>query len=150
MQTADGGQFAVDDISINPRLHSSVATYATAIRAGGQVNGPAIGAIGIFFDWQSQSQAIVDRVRLGEDERALSRCMLVDAHGRIIAASDKVGVLNETIRLDTSGQKTGYTVASDGTITAFALTPGYETYAGLGWYGVIQQKAAQGAARKAA
>ena len=28
---------------------------------------------------------------------------------------------------------------SDGRTAAFHLTPGYETYAGLGWYGAIVQ-----------
>jgi len=29
--------------------------------------------------------------------------------------------------------------ARSGTVTAFHRTPGYETYAGLGWWGVIVQ-----------
>lgn len=27
-----------------------------------------------------------------------------------------------------------------GCVVGFALTPGYETYKGLGWYGVVEQK----------
>jgi hypothetical protein len=27
-----------------------------------------------------------------------------------------------------------------GSVVGFALTPGYETYKGLGWYGVVEQK----------
>jgi len=40
LHTADGTEFAVADISINPALEGrTVATYATAVREGGEVNG---------------------------------------------------------------------------------------------------------------
>ncbi|WYX50307.1 hypothetical protein WJ977_25990 [Achromobacter xylosoxidans] len=34
----------------------------------------------------------------------------------------------------------GYYENADRGLVGFALTPGYETYAGLGWYGVITQR----------
>jgi hypothetical protein len=34
----------------------------------------------------------------------------------------------------------GYYTDSDGHTVGYSLTPGYETYEGLGWYGVIEQK----------
>jgi hypothetical protein len=49
-------------------------------------------------------------------------------------------VLSETLRLDVSAGPMGcYT--DNGQTIGYALTPGYETYAGLGWYGCVQQLA---------
>ncbi|MBI1207286.1 MAG: chemotaxis protein [Azospirillum sp.] len=140
MATQDGSAFVVTDVSLNDSLDGAqVATYATAVREGGDVAGRALGALGIFFDWESQSQAVVDGVRLTEDERKRTRALLIDRQGRVIAASDRRGVLRETVRLETSGSMGNY-IDDNGAIVGYALTPGYETYRGLGWYGVIIQE----------
>lgn len=142
MLTRDGGDFAVSDISVNNQLDGrTVATYATAIRENGDANGKIIGALGIFFDWQSQSQAVVDGVRLKEDEKGKTRCLLIDRNMTVIAASDRAGVLTETFSLQHKGMNMGNYVEQTGHYVGFALTPGYETYQGLGWYGVIVQGA---------
>ncbi len=141
MTTKDGTDFVVSDISINDALdHSQVATYSTAIRDGGETKGRPIGALGIFFDWRPQSTTVVTTVRLTEEERKRSRCLLIDSKGRIIAASDQQGVLHEVFHLETSGATMGNYVDDTGNLVGFALTPGYETYRGLGWYGVIIQE----------
>jgi hypothetical protein len=141
LATQDGTQFSVADIAQVPALDGRMtATYAAAIREGGEIHGRPIGVLGIFFDWQSQSQAVVDGVRLSPEERANTRCLILDRSHRIIAASDRIGVLSDTFPLHTGGHATGSHAGQDGQITGFALTPGYETYRGLGWYGVVQQK----------
>ena len=140
MATRDGADFAVADISTIDSLdNATVATYSTAIREGGEVNGKVLGALGIFFDWEPQAKAVVDGVRLTEDERKRTRSMLIDSRGRIIAASDGRGILREVVRLETSGTMGNYR-DDNGAIVGYALTPGYETYRGLGWYGVIVQE----------
>lgn len=142
MATANGDAFAVADIAVNHALdHRQVATYATAIRAQGESDGAPIGVLGVFFDWQTQSRSVVDSVRLNEEEKARTRCLLVDRRGRVIAASDGKGVLSEAIALKADGRTQGSYSEADGSVVGFALTPGYETYKGLGWYGVIQQHA---------
>jgi hypothetical protein len=141
MATRSGDDFAVADIAVNDALdRSMVATYATAIRAGGEANAPVIGALGIFFDWAAQSQGVVDSVRLTPEEKALTRCLLVDRRHRVIASSDGSGVLTESINLRTDGRTQGNYLDDKGNVVGFAHTPGYETYAGLGWYGVIIQR----------
>jgi len=96
--------------------------------------------IGILFDWQAQSQVVVDGVRLNAEEKERSRCLLLDAQHRVIAASDGQGVLKETIELPDTSDKAGFFQMPDGSICGYALTPGYETYKGLGWFGAIIQK----------
>lgn len=140
MATADGTEYAVDDITVAPLLEDApVATYATAVRRGGEARGEAIGALGIFFDWGAQSADIVGGLRLNESERARTRALLLDADGLVIAASDGEGVLSERVALKTEGREGGYYTEGDA-IVGFARTPGYETYEGLGWYGALIQK----------
>jgi hypothetical protein len=138
MATVDGGSYAVDDISVNDALGGApVASYATAVRERGDVDGAPIGVLGIFFDWGPQSDAIVRGVRMSDEEWERTRCVLLDASGRVIAASDGRGVLDERIDLVTNGADAGFYTDHRGAVVGFSLTPGYETYEGLGWYGAI-------------
>jgi hypothetical protein len=141
MRTATGMDFAACDVVAEPALNGApVATYATAIRARGEAKGKILGVLGIHFDWRPQAQAVVDGVRLTEGERARSRVLILDASHRVLAASDGKGVLTEKIALDVSAGPMGCYTA-DGRTVGYALTPGYETYKGLGWYGCVQQVA---------
>jgi hypothetical protein len=141
MATRDGGEFAVDDVAPSRELDGRlVAAYATAVRDNAAAHGRPVGAIGIFFDWQTQAQAVVDGVRLTPEERERTRCLLVDRHGKVLASSDRQGVLTETIALPPDRPPAGHATLKDGTLMAWALTPGYETYKGLGWHGVILQQ----------
>ena len=139
MRTVSGDDFAVCDVAKVPALGDApVATYATAIREGGRSKGRAIGVLGIHFDWRPQAQAVVDGVRFTEDERARSRVMILDQNRRVLASSDDRGVLEEIVPLDLSGGSLA-SYAKDGSTIGYALTPGYETYKGLGWYGCVTQ-----------
>ncbi|MGZ3306493.1 MAG: methyl-accepting chemotaxis protein [Asticcacaulis sp.] len=134
-----GNGFAVDDIAVEPLLgNAQVATYAAGVRRDGAADGELLGVLGVHFDWQPQAQAITGGVRLLDNEKQTTRVMLVDGSGRIIAASDGRGLLSDRIELRTGGRTSGH--YNDGArLVAFHLTPGYETYDGLGWYGVIVQ-----------
>jgi hypothetical protein len=57
----------------------------------------------------------------------------------VIAASDERGLLTESFPLEAGGAASSHYVAMDGRVVGFALTPGYETYKGLGWYGAVCQ-----------
>jgi hypothetical protein len=144
MGTKSGDDFVVADVSRNSKLNNSeVATYATAIRAGGEADGEVIGALGIFFDWAPQARTIVEGVRMTDEERGRTRAMLIDSDFRILASSDGQGVLRETYPLQTNQGSMGYYSDAEGNVVGYSLTPGYETYTGLGWYGVIQQSPPQ-------
>ena len=149
MRTQSGGEFVACDIQCEPSLDNApVATYATAIRAGGEANGEPIGVLGIHFDWRPQAQAVVDGVRLTESERARSRVLILDQSHRVLAASDGQGVLTEIVPLNVAGGAMNSYTAEDLTI-GYALTPGYETYKGLGWYGCVLQRQDADEAEKA-
>ncbi|RYE60822.1 MAG: chemotaxis protein [Oxalobacteraceae bacterium] len=74
-------------------------------------------------------------VRIEPHEKHRTSVMLIDAHGRVIASSDDQPT--GSFRLQTGGKSHGYYSLPDGSTVAFHATPGYETYKGLGWYGVI-------------
>lgn len=138
MVTHSGDDFRVCDISTNPVLgNAQVATYSTAVREGGSTRGTPIGALGIFFDWAPQAQAVLDGIGLSPQERESSRLMLLDAGHRVIASSDGQGLCTEYYPLTTDKREAGY-YQRDSKLVAFAETPGYETYRGLGWLGCIE------------
>ncbi len=138
MGTRDGDDYAALDVEHHRGLGAAVATYSTAVRAGGAADGAPLGALGVFFDWERQSRAIVDGVRLGPGERERTRVLILDRTGRVLAASDGRGLLAEHVELRT-GAAAGGSYQEGARTVGFAATPGYETYAGLGWYGVLVQ-----------
>jgi hypothetical protein len=140
MATSNGAEFVACDISNNAALqNASVATFATAIRAGGETNGRPIGALGIFFDWGPQSQAVLAGVRLSQDEQANTRCLILDQQHRIIAASDGADLFKK-YPIESQNVSMGTYVDGQGSLVGYAVTPGYETYKGMGWYGVLVQR----------
>ncbi len=140
MNTRLGSEYVTGEVEEFAALGGAqVATYATAIRENGQEHGRALGVLAVFFDWAPQAANVVKGVRLSEEEWSRTRCMLVDARHRVLASSDGKGVLEESLALQTGGRTVGHYRLNDGTIVAFALTPGYETYEGMGWYGVIER-----------
>lgn len=139
LRTRAGSEFAVNDVCNYGALSQQVAIYSTAVREGGRVDGGPIGALGIFFDWQPQARAVVSGAGLSADEQTRTRCLLVDSAHRVLAASDDQGLLQERLVLQIKHPARGHYTLNNGDIVAYALTPGYETYQGLGWYGVVIQ-----------
>lgn len=131
-----GDDYVASDIECQPLLGGAqVATYCASVRAGGKASGAPIGVLAIHFDWEPQARAIVQGVRLGANDKA--RVLLVDSNFRVIAASDGQGLLSERVHLSTKSGRSGFYHDPGGGLVAYHATPGYETYQGLGWFGVI-------------
>jgi hypothetical protein len=131
-----GDDYVAGDVERQALLgNAQVATYCASVRAGGKAQGQPIGVLAIHFDWEPQAHAIVQGVRVGAADRA--RVLLVDSNLRVIAASDGQGLLTERVPLSLEGRRSGFYHDRSGTLVAFHATPGYETYKGLGWFGVI-------------
>ena len=60
MKTQDGTEYVVQDVSPSCLEDSESLIYATAIRAEGDEHGPAIGAMGVLFDFQGECQIILN------------------------------------------------------------------------------------------
>ena len=137
-----GDDYTAADISLCRALDGAqVATYTASVRERGESHGRPLGVLAVHFDWAPQARTIVKGARIDADEWDKTTVMIVDAKRNIIASSDDNHSLNDSLMLDTGGRNSGYYVAADQTTVAFHATPGYETYRGLGWYGVIKRKA---------
>lgn len=142
LASRSGDDFAVADIARCTLLgQAPVATYAAAVRENGEAHGRVLGVLGIHFDWGPQAEAVVRGVRLLPEEAATTRALILDARGRVLAASDGVGLLEETMALPAGAGTSGF-FETDGRVVAHHVTPGYETYRGLGWRGVLVQRLA--------
>jgi len=124
------------DVECQPLLgNAQVATYCANVRAEGKAKGKPLGVLAIHFDWEPQARAIVQGVRVGDNDKA--RVLLVDSNFRVIAASDGKGLLSERVQLSMRSGRCGFYHDHAGGLVAYHATPGYETYQGLGWFGVI-------------
>jgi hypothetical protein len=103
--------------------NSPVATYAAVVRGNGR---RPIGVLGIHFNWSAQAEAVVRDVRLSPAEAKRTRVLLVDANDRVIAASDRNGMPDETLRLEHGGRASGSCRDSSGNTVAFHRMPSYE------------------------
>ena len=137
LETSSGDDFAVCDIGRNLLLENAqTATYSTAIRKNGATHGEVLGVLGIFFNWEPQARDIVQGVALSSDEKKSTRVMLVNSKKQVIATSDKPCQLTEKYEFNPTASQGYYPDGSR--MISYALTPGYETYRGLGWYGCIE------------
>ena len=59
----------------------------------------------------------------------------------MLATAAGVGLLTERVTLSLDGRRSGFYRDRSGALVAFHATPGYETYKGLGWFGVIRAAA---------
>ncbi len=135
LKLRSGDEYVAGDVERQPLLGGApVATYCASVREGGDANGRPLGVLAIHFDWETQARSIVEGVRVNDDK---ARVLLVDSKSRIIASSDGRGLLTERLPLTVNGKKSGVYKDTSGLQVAFHLTPGYETYQGLGWFGVI-------------
>jgi hypothetical protein len=131
LQTGSSDEFVSGRVRRSPSLNDQpAATFAAAIREAGR----PIGVLAVAFDWAPQTASIV-KSALSQLGAQGGRVLILDADHKVLAASDDAGIFTETFALQAT-DKRGYYV-ENGRLIAYALTPGYETYAGQGWYGVV-------------
>lgn len=122
----------------------SVLVYSCGVREGGNASGKLLGVLGILFNWEDFAQTIVQEVPLSEAERKLTRSVLCDDRGRVLADSTGKQLIDE-IRFAEMDDL--FTKKKDFIMTkhqgkpaciAHAQAPGFETYS-TGWHSVIIQ-----------
>jgi hypothetical protein len=140
MATQSGDDYTVDEARHSrSQAGRQVLIYATAVRAGGMTRGRALGALGIYFDWELQGATLVaDEIALSAADKARTTVMLLDGRRRVIA-STQPDLLFSEYALQDSGQPRGSYRDYGGRLVAFAKTRGYQEYDGQGWCGVIVQ-----------
>ncbi len=141
-QCRSGDEYIVDQVKSSP-LHDDrdVLVYATGIREGGKNDGALLGTLGVYFDWQDQGRAIVEKeANLPPQVADRTVVMLLDGDMRVIASSKPSLRFTRFNLQNHTGAMRGSYYDSNGAIVAFAKTIGYEDYNGLGWYGVVVQQ----------
>lgn len=147
-----GDEYIVDEVKPSP-FHNdrNVLVYATGIREGGKLDGKLLGTLGVYFDWQNQGQAIVEKeANLPPQIAEKTTIMLLDGKSRVIAASNPALLFTQFALSNPNNQMRGSYYDNNGSIVAFAKTLGYEDYDGLGWYGVVVQQTENETAIRAA
>ena len=142
--TASGDDYAVGEV-MESSHHGGreVLVYSTAVRSNGRADGPVLGTLGVYFDWQEQGHSIVEtEAALPPKIAERTEVMLLDADRRVIASS-RSGRGFDTFDLRHEDKQRGSYYDGQGNIVAFARTLGYQEYDGLGWWGVILQRTEQ-------
>jgi hypothetical protein len=76
LRTTDGDDYTVSDISKNRQLRDHyVASYAAAIREGGEAQGCVLRVLAVFYDWDTRDNAVWKGMRLSDSERSHARCL---------------------------------------------------------------------------
>ena len=141
---ASGHDYVVSDV-YRSGLHQDrrVIVYATAVRAGGAAEGRVLGVLAVYFDWEKEARTIVrDEAGFSAAQWETRRVLLLDKDRRIIAASDDAGFLEAFAEAEFSAAR-GCKLRADGTRIGYARTLGYQDYDGLGWFGVVVDRAAR-------
>ena len=142
MRHSSGEQYFAGEVAIEPLLNGVCScVFSAAVRANAEKKSPVIGVVGVFFDWKNQAQSVINSVRLSDEERARSRVMIIDANHKIIASSNIQDRLGQSVEIRSkANQSAGYATLSRDYIQGYSMTPGFETWPGMGWLGVIEQQ----------
>jgi hypothetical protein len=141
LTVSSGEDYAVGAVHKSALLAGAMTIpYATLVRENGANHGKPLGMLITVFDWASQAVSVVEGVRLDPDMKAAgARVLLLDRKDMVIAASDMEGVLSEHFPLGAESGKTSGSFEQGRALVGFHETPGFETYKGLGWKGVVIQ-----------
>jgi hypothetical protein len=124
--------------------NQQVLIYSCAVREGGQRNGTVLGVLGIIFNWETFSRAILDHVPMSAYEKSLTRCCIVEPQGLIVADS-RGQELEErfdfSVASEIQSQPKGFVtcrIQGQECCIGFAKAPGFETYT-TGWHSLVIQ-----------
>lgn len=145
MKTVSGTEYYAQDFAPSAVEDQDSLIYSTAVRFDGQENNSAIGAMGIFFDFQDEAGIILADYIPKNSEGLVEEgwcSFFSNSAGRIIASSDednyevgaKTHIPSMHLMLD-AGKTTrsyGYYNGQDAALFT-AKTDGYLDYKGLGW-----------------
>jgi len=145
LETKNGTEYHAQDLGPSQVETQRSLVYATAVREASHENGRAVGAMGVFFDFQGEAALILEeympRDAAGEAvEGAYS--LFTDREGTIIASTDPVclkpGSVAHLPRGNRSlgpGERAAQYMVFEGVESAVfsACTDGYLDYRGLGW-----------------
>ncbi|MBT3468107.1 MAG: cache domain-containing protein [Opitutae bacterium] len=146
LQTKDGTEYFVQDISRSKLEDVESLIYSTALRAGGDEQGEVIGAMGVLFDFQGESQIILNDYLPGDNDSATLDgwfSFFTNDQGRVICSSDEyfipsgkaADIPRRHWKLDNPGDVLVSTaiVCGNRSLVVSHKSEGFDEYRGLGW-----------------
>jgi hypothetical protein len=122
----------VEDVRHAPALQgAAVVTVAAPVRPLDDPDGAPIGVLAAHFDWEREARSVI-----APDAGAPDRLLIADSTGRVLAASDGRGQFAEMTPLKGRSTASGVILGDDGREYAFQRSAGFQSYGGLGWFGV--------------
>lgn len=144
--TRTGGEFGFEGVHASPLVGGErVLVYSTAVRAGGDDHGQAIGVIGVVFRWDALGQTIVEAAHIPPDEVGRTLVAIVGPQGRMLASSGRRELVSDASWADwlAKDHSSRFHCQTNHRgrrlIVAIARSQGYETYS-TGWVGAVVQE----------
>ena len=145
MKTRSGEQFAFESAHHSRLVNNEMALiYSAAVRHGGEVDGAAIGVLGIVFNWSALADSVMKNTPIDENDLASTRLVIADSNGTIVADSsghELVEKVPQSWMEAANAKPLGFkpiAILDRPHCVGFARAPGYETYS-TNWYSFITQ-----------
>lgn len=146
LATRSGTQFGFESVHSSTLVSGhNVLVYSCVVRERGAVHGKPLGVLGIVFKWDALGQETLQRIPLSSKEAGVTRAVIADDSGRVLADSDprRIGNMLAFDGMEALFSKArGATTARISGTTwriAHASSPGFETYA-TGWHSLLLRK----------
>ena len=146
LETKDGSEYFVQDVSKSKMEDMDALIYSTALRANGDEQGNVIGAMGVLFDFQGESQIILnDYLPKDSEEQTLEGwfSFFTNKDGKVICSSDESfvpsGQMADLPRNHRNLANSGDVIVSTGSVCGNRSlivshkSEGFDEYKGLGW-----------------
>ena len=146
LETKDGSEYFVQDVSKSKMEDMDALIYSTALRANGDEQGNVIGAMGVLFDFQGESQIILnDYLPKDSEEQTLEGwfSFFTNKDGKVICSSDESfvpsGQMADLPRNHRNLTHAGDVIVSTGSVCGNRSlivshkSEGFDEYKGLGW-----------------
>ncbi|RPF83553.1 MAG: hypothetical protein CBB80_004185 [Synechococcus sp. TMED20] len=146
LQTNDGTEYFVQDVTSSSMETEESLIYSAALREGGSEHGKVIGAMGILFDFQGESEIILNDY-LPSDKNGHTTdgylSFFTNSNGEVISSSDenyvKTGTFPDVPRSHFRMDSTSKSMVSQGivcgknSLVVSQRSNGFDEYRGLGW-----------------
>lgn len=141
-----GNDFGFQSMHASPLIRDErCLVYSCGVRENGDPHGQLVGVIALLFRWDALAQTIVRRTAVSEQERPLTRSVICDSRGLILADSEEhfltyldLPGLERLLQQPKNYEQIAWRGQSY--CVGHALAPSFETYT-TGWHSLVIQQA---------
>ena len=146
MATRSGNDFAFQSAHKSPLVaDQAVLVYSSTVRRNGDANEPILGVLGVLFNWEALSSAVLANASLNEAESARTLRLILDNEANVLASSRPLPFDYKLPmqKIDSMfHENKGYVLEeldNKRVCIAHAKAPGFETYS-TGWHAILIQE----------